>query len=126
MKVSLTVFHLHVFFFIYTRSDDTTRVILEAPKSSDSGDGGTDLEGFNDYINASHVVMEVPGSNITNRYIACQGPLNLTCSHFWLMVWQQKCSLLVMLTTCVEQGRLVSQYVVTTSYLQVIEQKLVK
>lgn len=39
--------------------DDITRFILK------------DQE--NDYINANHVNMEIPGSGIINRYIATQG-----------------------------------------------------
>lgn len=40
--------------------DDATRVILV---------GGS----TGDYINANYVNMEIPGSGIINRYIACQG-----------------------------------------------------
>ena len=58
-----------------------------------------------DYINASYVNMEIPGSGIVNRYIACQGPLAGTCGDFWEMVWEQQATLIVMLTTVVEQGR---------------------
>lgn len=49
--------------------------------------------------------MEISGSGIVNRYIAAQGPLPETSGHFWLMVWEQHSSLIVMLTTTVEQGR---------------------
>ena len=58
-----------------------------------------------DYINANHVVMEVPGSGIVNRYIATQGPLSSTCIDFWYMVWEQESPLVIMLTTVVERGR---------------------
>uniref|UniRef100_A0A0N4ZIG8 Protein-tyrosine-phosphatase n=1 Tax=Parastrongyloides trichosuri TaxID=131310 RepID=A0A0N4ZIG8_PARTI len=58
-----------------------------------------------DYINASHVNIEIPSSGIVNRYIACQGPLPTTCEDFWEMVWEQCCSTIVMLTTTVENGR---------------------
>ena len=51
--------------------------------------------------------MEVPSSGIINRYIACQGPLSGTCSDFWQMIWEQQSTLVVMLTTVVEQGRFV-------------------
>lgn len=88
-------------------TDDKTRVILLSDNANDDADDGPapSSPGNNDYINASHVLMEIPGSNITNRYIACQGPLIATCPHYWMMVWQQQCRLIVMLTTCVEQGR---------------------
>merc|ERR1719422_2138954 len=58
-----------------------------------------------DYINANHVVMEVPGSGIVNRYIATQGPLSSTCIDFWYMVMEQESPLVIMLTTVVERGR---------------------
>ncbi|XP_070210282.1 tyrosine-protein phosphatase non-receptor type 4-like isoform X4 [Littorina saxatilis] len=71
---------------------DQTRVVL---KNSINGD----------YINANYVNMEIPGSGIINRYIAAQGPLPNTCTDFWQMVWEQQSSLVVMLTTKVERGR---------------------
>uniref|UniRef100_A0A0K0F8U6 protein-tyrosine-phosphatase n=1 Tax=Strongyloides venezuelensis TaxID=75913 RepID=A0A0K0F8U6_STRVS len=58
-----------------------------------------------DYINASHVNIEIPSSGIINRYIACQGPLPTTCGDFWQMVWEQSCSTIVMLTTTIENDR---------------------
>ena len=58
-----------------------------------------------DYINANHVVMEVPGSGIVNRYIATQGPLSSTSVDFWCMVMEQESPLVIMLTTVVERGR---------------------
>ena len=71
---------------------DATRVLLtECPTG--------------DYINANHVVMEIPGSGIVNRYIATQGPLSSTCLDFWYLVWEQESPLVIMLTTVVERGR---------------------
>lgn len=72
-------------------TDDSTRVIL---KESQTGD----------YINASHINMEIPKSGIINRYIATQGPLASTCEDFWQMVWEQKSPLIVMVTPLVERG----------------------
>ncbi|KAM3835921.1 LOW QUALITY PROTEIN: tyrosine-protein phosphatase non-receptor type 4-like [Diretmus argenteus] len=69
---------------------DATRVIL---KSTD------------DYINANYINMEIPASSLINRYIACQGPLPNTCADFWQMTWEQGSSMVVMLTTQVERGR---------------------
>lgn len=69
---------------------DATRVIL---KSTD------------DYINANYINMEIPASCLINRYIACQGPLPNTCPDFWQMTWEQGSSMVVMLTTQVERGR---------------------
>ncbi|XP_074157912.1 tyrosine-protein phosphatase non-receptor type 4 isoform X6 [Sminthopsis crassicaudata] len=69
---------------------DATRVIL---KDND------------DYINANYINMEIPSSSIINQYIACQGPLPNTCTDFWQMTWEQGSSMVVMLTTQVERGR---------------------
>ncbi|XP_053777910.1 tyrosine-protein phosphatase non-receptor type 3 isoform X6 [Desmodus rotundus] len=69
---------------------DTTRVLLQ---------------GNGDYINASYVNMEIPAANLVNKYIAAQGPLPHTCAQFWQVVWDQKLSLIVMLTTLTERGR---------------------
>lgn len=55
-----------------------------------------------DYINASLVSVSASG----RRYILAQGPLPNTCSHFWLMVWQQQCSAIVMLNRVVEKNQL--------------------
>ncbi|XP_043916669.1 tyrosine-protein phosphatase non-receptor type 4 [Protopterus annectens] len=63
------------------------------------------LKGMDDYINANYINMEIPSSSIINRYIACQGPLPNTCPDFWQMMWEQCSSLVVMLTTQVERGR---------------------
>ncbi|OBS57956.1 hypothetical protein A6R68_10926 [Neotoma lepida] len=71
-------------------ADDTTRVLLQ---------------GNEDYINASYVNMEIPAANLVNKYIATQGPLPHTCAQFWQVVWDQKLSLVVMLTTLTERGR---------------------
>jgi len=71
---------------------DSTRVVLKACPAGD-------------YINANHVVMEIPGSGLVNRYIATQGPLSHTCVEYWYMVWEQDSPLLIMLTTVVERGR---------------------
>ncbi|PNI53506.1 PTPN4 isoform 3, partial [Pan troglodytes] len=43
--------------------------------------------------------------SIINQYIACQGPLPHTCTDFWQMTWEQGSSMVVMLTTQVERGR---------------------
>ncbi|XP_033869912.2 tyrosine-protein phosphatase non-receptor type 4-like isoform X1 [Acipenser ruthenus] len=63
------------------------------------------LQGVDDYINANYINMEISSSSIINRYIACQGPLPNTCSDFWQMTWEQSSSMVVMLTTQVERGR---------------------
>uniref|UniRef100_A0AC11CJN7 Protein tyrosine phosphatase non-receptor type 4 n=1 Tax=Ovis aries TaxID=9940 RepID=A0AC11CJN7_SHEEP len=63
------------------------------------------LKGNEDYINANYINMEIPSSRIINQYIACQGPLPHTCTDFWQMTWEQGSSMVVMLTTQVERGR---------------------
>ncbi|KAM6281159.1 tyrosine-protein phosphatase non-receptor type 3 isoform 6-T7 [Porphyrio hochstetteri] len=63
------------------------------------------LKGDEDYINANYVNMEIPSVGIVNRYIATQGPLPHTCSHFWQVVWDHKLTLIIMLTTLTERGR---------------------
>lgn len=39
------------------------------------------------------------------EFIAAQGPLPQTVSDFWRLVWEQQSHTLVMLTNCVECGR---------------------
>lgn len=79
--INQTIFKFH--------PDDSTRVKIR---------NGTD----EDYINASHVNMEIPGTGIVNRYIATQGPLSNTTQDFWEMVWEQKSTLIVMVTPLIE------------------------
>lgn len=71
---------------------DATRVIL---READTGD----------YINANTINMDIPGFDLVNKYIAAQGPLPNTVNDFWYMVWEQRSTLIVMLTTNVERGR---------------------
>ncbi|XP_040265825.1 receptor-type tyrosine-protein phosphatase beta isoform X1 [Bufo bufo] len=54
-----------------------------------------------DYINASYT----PGNNFRREYIATQGPLPGTKDDFWKMVWEQNVHNTVMVTQCVEKGR---------------------
>ncbi|KAI8516104.1 Tyrosine-protein phosphatase non-receptor type 3 [Branchiostoma belcheri] len=66
------------------------------------------LQGGQDYINANSVNMEIPRMGIVNRYVAAQGPLPNTSGDFWQMCWEQQCTLICMLTTQVERGRVSS------------------
>ncbi|XP_056306605.1 receptor-type tyrosine-protein phosphatase H [Danio aesculapii] len=69
---------------------NTSRVHLTINKAGDS-----------DYINANYM----PGyGNVSRQYIAAQGPLPSTVNDFWRMVWEQKSSAIVMLTSCTEDG----------------------
>jgi len=53
-----------------------------------------------DYINANYIDGEIPGAQ--RAYICCQAPLHNTLTHFWLMVWENESSVIVMLTRLVE------------------------
>ncbi|XP_042660810.1 receptor-type tyrosine-protein phosphatase kappa [Tyto alba] len=68
---------------------DHCRVVLQP-----SGTG-------NDYINASYV----DSYHSPRFFIAAQGPLPGTVLDFWQMVWQEKTSVIVMLTGLVEQNK---------------------
>ncbi|XP_031413053.1 receptor-type tyrosine-protein phosphatase kappa-like isoform X2 [Meleagris gallopavo] len=69
---------------------DHCRVVLQP---SDTG---------NDYINASYV----DSYRSPHFFIAAQGPLPGTVVDFWQMVWQEKTSVIVMLTGLVEHNRI--------------------
>lgn len=62
--------------------------------------------GDSDYINAS--LVTVPKA--ARQYILTQGPLPETISHFWLMVWEQKSNVIVMLNKTVESFVKCEQY----------------
>ncbi|XP_052526092.1 receptor-type tyrosine-protein phosphatase kappa-like isoform X1 [Tympanuchus pallidicinctus] len=69
---------------------DHCRVVLQP---SDTG---------NDYINASYV----DSYRSPRFFIAAQGPLPGTVVDFWQMVWQEKTSVIVMLTGLVEHNKI--------------------
>jgi len=71
---------------------DHTRVIL----SSIEGIPGSD------YINANYV----SGFRKENAYIATQGPTKNTFHDFWRMIWEQRSSVIVMMTKCEEKGKI--------------------
>ncbi|XP_048580732.1 receptor-type tyrosine-protein phosphatase mu isoform X2 [Nematostella vectensis] len=73
---------------------DHTRVVLKGP--------GGNRDGRSDYINASYL----QGFDGTpKKYIAAQGPVEPSCDDFWQMVWQEKCSVIVMLTGLIEGSK---------------------
>ncbi|XP_076880405.1 receptor-type tyrosine-protein phosphatase C isoform X35 [Brachyhypopomus gauderio] len=57
--------------------------------------------GKHDYINASFI----EGYKESNKYIAAQGPKEETVEDFWRMVWEQKSSIIVMVTRCEEGNK---------------------
>ncbi|XP_076619526.1 putative receptor-type tyrosine-protein phosphatase mosPTP-1 isoform X3 [Colletes latitarsis] len=62
--------------------------------------GGPSKKGH-DYVNANYI----DGWQRTRAYIGTQGPLPPTFDGFWRMVWEQKVSIVVMITNLVERGR---------------------
>ncbi|MEE6482980.1 hypothetical protein FKM82_013394 [Ascaphus truei] len=55
-----------------------------------------------DYINGNYM----PGYNSMKEFIATQGPLPNTVADFWRMGWEHHVSTVIMLTNCMENGRL--------------------
>ncbi|ESO06093.1 hypothetical protein HELRODRAFT_160227 [Helobdella robusta] len=53
-----------------------------------------------DYINASYI----DSYSRKNAFIATQGPLPQTCHDFWLMVWEQNSSIIIMVANLFEDG----------------------
>ncbi|XP_018102007.1 receptor-type tyrosine-protein phosphatase V isoform X2 [Xenopus laevis] len=59
------------------------------------------------YINANYI----PGFYDSKEYIATQAPLPATFVDFWRMIWEQQVRIIVVLTVCEEQGKvLCDQY----------------
>ncbi|XP_054164999.1 tyrosine-protein phosphatase non-receptor type 2-like isoform X2 [Oppia nitens] len=56
----------------------------------------------NNYINASLIKVE----SAQRQYILTQGPLAQTSGHFWLMIWEQNSSAVLMLNRLVERGQI--------------------
>ena len=51
------------------------------------------------------------GYNSKREYAVVQGPLPATVNDFWRLVWEQKARAIVMLTKCVEMGKVSVLYV---------------
>lgn len=61
-------------------------------------------------LSLSHTLLSImcvifQGNNFRREYIATQGPLPGTKDDFWKMVWEQNVHNVVMVTQCVEKGR---------------------
>lgn len=65
--------------------------------------GANEFHLDSDYINANYIDGEVAGSK--KAYICCQAPLPNTLTHFWLMLWENECAVIVMLTRLFERDR---------------------
>ncbi|XP_036886568.1 tyrosine-protein phosphatase non-receptor type 13 isoform X10 [Sturnira hondurensis] len=59
------------------------------------------------YINASFIKMPVGKEEFV--YIACQGPLPTTVGDFWQMIWEQKSTVIAMMTQEVEGEKIKCQ-----------------
>jgi tyrosine-protein phosphatase non-receptor type 1 len=55
-----------------------------------------------DYINANLVKLD----RAKRQYILCQGPLEHTVGHFWLMVWEQQSKAILMLNKIIEKKQI--------------------
>ncbi|NXJ06321.1 PTPRV phosphatase, partial [Odontophorus gujanensis] len=59
-----------------------------------------------DYINANFV----PGYTSPQEFIVTQGPLKKTIEDFWRLVWEQNVCNIIMLTVCMENGRVLCDH----------------
>ena len=62
------------------------------------------------FFNLHFFVLQ--GYTLRREYIVTQGPMPSTKDDFWQMVWEQKVDIIVMLTKCVERGRVIFVYLV--------------
>ena len=51
------------------------------------------------------MLLMMQGFSSKREFIATQGPLPSTKDDFWRMIWEYNCQAIVMLTLCVEHGR---------------------
>lgn len=60
---------------------------------------------FSAFMETNGVLFYLQGNNFRREYIATQGPLPGTKDEFWKMAWEQNVHNIVMVTQCVEKGR---------------------
>uniref|UniRef100_A0A663LTD2 protein-tyrosine-phosphatase n=1 Tax=Athene cunicularia TaxID=194338 RepID=A0A663LTD2_ATHCN len=63
-------------------------------------------DSHSDYINANFM----PGYTSQQEFIATQGPLKKTIEDFWRLVWEQNVCNIIMLTVCMENGRVLCDH----------------
>ena len=51
------------------------------------------------------ITMSLQGYNKKKQYIAASGPKETTSADFWRMIWQHGATCIVMVTKCVEEGK---------------------
>uniref|UniRef100_A0A671UJE1 protein-tyrosine-phosphatase n=1 Tax=Sparus aurata TaxID=8175 RepID=A0A671UJE1_SPAAU len=102
-----------LFVFVYTRKPGLFLSCARLPENMDKNrykdvlpydSTRVVLQGREDYINASHITVRI-SDVVCLRYVAAQGPLPQTCTHFWQTVWEQQIHTIIMLTTLTERGR---------------------
>lgn len=107
--ISMKEEHKHLNRYVNIVAFDKNRVKIQEPSEHTFK---------TDYINGSHV----NGATNSNKYIATQGPVPDSMAGFWQMVWEQNASLIVMVTSEIEGGKLKchrywpDQYERTASY----------
>ena len=58
----------------------------------------------NSYINANNIYLNIDSNNNKQHFIVCQAPIESTMMKHWLMIWEQKSSLSIMLTDLIENN----------------------
>lgn len=91
--ISMKEEHKHLNRYVNIVAFDKNRVKIQEPSQHTFK---------TDYINGSHV----NGAANSNKYIATQGPVPDSMAGFWQMVWEQNASLIVMVTSEIEGGKL--------------------
>ena len=68
---------------------------------------------------------EKPEEKFGKTYLATQGPLPNTINDFWLMVWQERSQLILMITHEEEKGRVIINYkiIISIDYSLIFDSK---